>query len=159
MHGSIKILIIIFFIIIVLTYSYSYAPIKNKALISPPSDSTVSSPMYISSDPSGNLIFDPISPLSYPQNQTKPSNKFNTNYRNTTFRPLFISVCDSGAAGVHTLNAYCDSVEPPATIVASSIGGQSEMGCSVFFIVLPNFYYMVSSSDPKSIVISWIEWK
>ncbi len=82
------------------------------------------------------------------------SRAFNTVYRNTTGKPMFITVGLNGYAGRGAW-LKTDSTSPPATIVACANVNQ---GCDpASFIVLPGNYYMVHQ-DKANMICYWTEW-
>ena len=114
---------------------------------------------YITSNNQGNINFSKTPPpILSPSVQNSKPYTLNKVYQNLSILPLYVSVCDSGASAIHSLIAVVDTVDPPLTNTSSNIGGPLLTGGSVFFIVLPNYFYKVFSTDPKSVVNSWIEW-
>jgi hypothetical protein len=114
---------------------------------------------YIASDNRGNINFSKTPPpILSPSVQYSNPYTLGKIYQNLSILPLYVSVCDSGASAIHSLTAFVDNVTPPFTLTSSNIGGPLLTGGSVFFIVLPNYFYKVVSTDTNSIVNSWIEW-
>lgn len=80
-----------------------------------------------------------------------------TVYRNTTGKPMFVSVVayNTSAAG---MAARSDANATPTLIVADVYSATTTVNMSVFFIVLPNNYYSVTKSTGTATISSWIEW-
>lgn len=84
-----------------------------------------------------------------------PTRVLGTVYRNTLNKPRFVVVSVSTPSST-TCFAYVDTNASPVQAVASA--GEDTVGrvtISLFFIVLPGYYYKVLGGD---ILASWTEW-
>jgi hypothetical protein len=91
------------------------------------------------------------------QTNVAGSRSFGTTFQNLTGKPLFIGV-GGNISSNGEIAAQCDASATPTTYVAinsSSIGG--DVAC-IFFIVLPNYYYVVSNVTGLTSIAHWIEW-
>ena len=92
------------------------------------------------------------------QDSLRPSRALGTIYRNPTGKPMFVNV----GVRINVINGYIqvftDSLNPPATEVGLfQTYGVNTMG-EVFFIVLPNNYYMIANPNGIATILHWIEW-
>lgn len=83
------------------------------------------------------------------------SRSFSTSYQNTSGKPMFVSV---GAAlgGGPFIEARVDAVITPTTKVALGSFGATPSTVTIFFIVLPGYYYIVLSNAGAPDF--WVEW-
>lgn len=82
------------------------------------------------------------------------SRNFNTVFHNTTGRPMWVSVVGSGGSGF-VGTAYADSSITPTTAVSSISLNGATSGMPLMFIVLPGYYYKVTSAQT---LVIWTEW-
>lgn len=89
--------------------------------------------------------------------QSAPSRALGTVYQNTYGRPKLVSVAVYSTS-VTVLTAISDSSASPTTEVAKMTSGGANYRAFVFFVVLPNHYYKVTSSAGTPTLELWIEW-
>jgi hypothetical protein len=90
------------------------------------------------------------------QNQVKLARALNTVYQNTTGRIMYVSIITVNNA-VGTTKVLCDNTTSPTTKVSAVSGGDG-WNRNTFFIVLPNYYYLVTMDGSGGYIDSWIEW-
>ena len=89
------------------------------------------------------------------QSVVATSRTFSTVYQNTKTTPLFVNVCLSAGTNGEDFAVYCDTNTMPLTEVARiQIYSHSS---SIFFIVLPSYYYRVLRGTTGYIKM-WCEW-
>jgi hypothetical protein len=78
-----------------------------------------------------------------------------TIYQNTTLKPRFVNIILRPAVNNETFTIQCDTVTPPVIKISESSLFSNDYSFS--FIVLPNYYYRVTSSNIGGPTY-WVEW-
>lgn len=82
-----------------------------------------------------------------------PTRAIGTTYQNTGTKPRFVSVSTLVTSGGSSI-VFCDSTATPSVQVCQlGVSGANVAG-TLFFIVLPNYYYKVSGGS----LDNWTEW-
>lgn len=84
---------------------------------------------------------------------------FGTTFHNTSGRPIYVSVV-VGSASNNTGGAigYCDAnLNPVLAISRTYCNNVSAFAGTLFFIVIPGYYYRVNG-DNTGFLVKWIEW-
>ena len=89
------------------------------------------------------------------QNVVTGARAFATVYRNTSAKPLYVSVLIANLAWGQA-QAYTDSLNPPSTVVSAFDQGSAFLNTTLFLIVLPGNYYQVTVDTGS--LLGWIEW-
>jgi hypothetical protein len=76
-------------------------------------------------------------------------------YQNTNLTPQFVSINFTMASGNNPI-VYCDNTASPTTVIANLYISGSVANMSVFFIVLPKYYYTVTLGGAG--IYRWSEW-
>lgn len=98
----------------------------------------------------GNISFS-----SFLKTQVSSVKTLNNTYQNTNTTPKFVSVSAFATVPATWFYAKTDTNTTPTTIVAQSTLYNS-VAHSMFFIVLPNYYYRVESTTGT--LLNWTEW-
>lgn len=76
-------------------------------------------------------------------------------YQNTTGKVLYVAV-SVNMTGIGSLFAFADDSNPPTTLIIST-SNQIAYNASVFFLVLPGYYYKATIDTTGNLGI-WVEW-
>ncbi len=91
------------------------------------------------------------------QSDVTASQACDTVYQNTSGKPMHVSV--AFGANVGTQSAYTGSANPPTVLVAQGLLAPTVTRMTFHFIVLPSYYYKITTVDGISgQVFTWIEW-
>ena len=90
------------------------------------------------------------------QENVSANRGFDSVYRNTSGKTMFVSVSNHRLGGNHHLQAFSDSNNPPTTRVAHGFGDSG--GAGIFFLVINNNYYSVGADSRGGDIWTWIEW-
>ena len=101
------------------------------------------------------------SPGSMFTTQSQPSRSLDTNYHNTSAKPIFVLCVLSISGAGEYANPYLvtDSSSTPSTVVSADSHkyADGQVYCQVFGIVEPNNYYRVVKGGNEAIY-KWTEW-
>jgi len=88
--------------------------------------------------------------------QTFPTRAFATVYHNTDANDRLVSVNAFSTANAATLDVYCDTSNPPTTVIEHLQAPANPDSRSAKFIVLPGYYYKVVVANFT--LSTWVEW-
>lgn len=81
----------------------------------------------------------------------------NTVYRNTTGKPIFLSVTYGITSGSPSMAIQSDSSSTPGTTIAQVLANTNVARTALFVIILPGNYYEVFI-DAGGALLNWVEW-
>ncbi len=92
-----------------------------------------------------------LSSIGMGQSWIQPGRAFNTNYTNTTGRPIMVNVVGNASSAASGMSMYVAGV-----MIAQGISQNSILPCFLSGIVPPNAAYAVNISQPTSMTV-WTE--